>query len=183
MDSGQFTEFSRDIIPGLLRYITRRTDTDVAEDLCAETLTTLWSKKLPAPHDDASLAQARSLTYRIADGHIANHRRSRRRHLKLVSSAAAHAPREAARRDFVDAIADRERAEQMLVPLDPADQQVLVLIIDGFSFAEIGAILDCSPSAAKMRAFRARKRLRSVLCGQAAQDQSEELNHADRETR
>ncbi len=55
-----------------------------------------------------------------------------------------------------------------LMWLSPRQRAVLYLSeIEGYKFEEIGEILGCSAPAARMSATRARRRLRSVLMGEA----------------
>lgn len=54
--------------------------------------------------------------------------------------------------------------QQALLALPPEAREVIVLSkFEGLSFAQIAAILGCSVSAAKVRAFRALKALQTIL--------------------
>ncbi|HZC14145.1 MAG TPA: sigma-70 family RNA polymerase sigma factor, partial [Thermoleophilaceae bacterium] len=60
----------------------------------------------------------------------------------------------------------RERSPllQALAGLSDGDREVLLLAAwDGLSTAEVGAVLDCSRPAAKVRLHRAKRRLRAEL--------------------
>lgn len=174
MDSTDFTALFRQVQPGLLRYVTRLSDPEIAQDVCAEAMTTLWRKDLPAPVGEIELRKVRSLAYRIAEGHLLNRRRGDRRRqalaVRLISSTTKD---EAVERDFADSVLEEGPALERLSALRHTDREVIALIVDGFSLGEIAAILDCSTSAVKMRAMRARKNLKSLL--------SREVQHVERD--
>lgn len=176
MDPSEFTAFFREIHPGLLRYVTRLSDAEIAQDVCAETMATLWKKVLPVPADEIAERQLRSLAYRVAEGHLRNRRRGDRRRQALAIRLMSTTTKEAAmEQDFADSVFEDGPAMQRFGKLRHTDREVIALIVDGFSVAEIAAILECSASAVKMRALRARKNLKALL--------SREVQHAvdDRE--
>ena len=83
-------------------------------------------------------------------------RRSRRTSLRLHEEASidlqvGHDPWSS-----VDSRLDSSRALRALLP---ADRRLLLLVSDGHSFHEIGAALGCSPGAARVRVFRARRKI------------------------
>lgn len=56
-----------------------------------------------------------------------------------------------------------------LMELPPRERAVLYLSeVEGYRYAEIGLMLECSEAAARKRALRARRRLHAVLVGEVA---------------
>ena len=63
-----------------------------------------------------------------------------------------------------DGLAARELVQQLLVQLSPADRLVVTLLhLKEKSVAEVSALTGWSCAGVKVRAFRARKRLRKFL--------------------
>jgi DNA-directed RNA polymerase specialized sigma24 family protein len=53
--------------------------------------------------------------------------------------------------------------------LTPQDRAVLYLAeVEGYQYAEIGQMLNCTEAAARKRALRARQRLHAVMVGEVA---------------
>jgi len=78
--------------------------------------------------------------------------------LAALPEEAPHAGEHAAAND------DRALLHSALARLDRADREVLLLSrIQGLSFAEVAAILECSAGAAKVRAHRAVRTLRTLF--------------------
>ncbi|CAN5161665.1 hypothetical protein BH09ACT10_BH09ACT10_10930 [soil metagenome] len=164
MNAAEFTTFFRDVFPGLLRYLTRLTSPDVAQEVSAETMATMWRKGVKTPVDAQEWLELRSLTYRVAEGHIRNSRRSSERQLLLKLKLVTKVGRDADPvPDIADAFVERTVSSVDLSVLDEDDRLLLALIVDGFSRPDIAAILECSEAAVKMRLMRARKRLRDAL--------------------
>lgn len=155
-DASFYGEYFAEMLPKVRRFISARFDTSVAEDLASETMLSVWRKGLPAPQNDVELAQLRSLTYKIAVGHICNSRR--RSHVE-----ARHADEGRLR-----VIPGDDPTFEAVVPgalaaaiatLEFADRQAVNLMIVGFRTVEIADILGITPKAASMRLARARQRL------------------------
>jgi RNA polymerase sigma-70 factor (ECF subfamily) len=89
------------------------------------------------------------------------HRRRTARRLRFEETVAAEAAGNAASRDEVRAIADREELRRAIGAL-PVDQRRALLMhhVQGWSFAEIAARLGIRVNAAKTRAFRGMRTLR-----------------------
>ena len=63
-----------------------------------------------------------------------------------------------------DAVASRELAGQLLDTLNPADRLVLTMMdMEGRSVADVQAATGWSATLVKVRAFRARRKLRKTL--------------------
>lgn len=172
MDAGEFTAFFNSTVPALLRYVTRMSDADAAQDIVADTMATMWSKRLDAPDSDESLRKLQSLAFRVAEGHLRNRRRGDRRRGMLFGKLGNSAASElVVRPDFTELLNSDVAVLDRLNSLKATDRNVIALVIDGFTMKEISTILDCSLSATKMRILRARKQLRAALGEEAWHDE------------
>lgn len=160
MRSSFYSEYFEDMLPKIHRFIRIRFPSDLAADLAAETLLTLWRKQLPVPADEIALRKLRTLTYKIALGHISNEERRiarERSHLGQMPLKVQTGPD-----PTFEAVVPVLLAEA-IASLDPNDQQAVNLLIAGFKTSEIADILDITPKAASMRLARARQRLDTKL--------------------
>jgi RNA polymerase sigma-70 factor (ECF subfamily) len=82
-----------------------------------------------------------------------------------LSSDERHAAQSmAAGVDPANRAAARDVLERALAPLRPKDRQALILAdAQGLTAAEVGAVLGCSPLAARIRLHRARREMRRVV--------------------
>ena len=124
---------------------------------------TLWDKNIAEPRDDIEHRQLQSLAYRVVEGHIRNTLRSAYRRVRLADSLRAERRiKPQHERDIADLVCDDGQAD-WIEKLSLTDREVLSLIADGFTVAEIALILDCTPAAVSMRLQRAKKNLRLIL--------------------
>jgi RNA polymerase sigma-70 factor (ECF subfamily) len=101
------------------------------------------ARRAAADHFQQSAAAPRAL----ADGELA-----------ALADDSPHAAQAAAAND------DRVLLQAALARLDRGDREVLLLSrIQGLSFAEVAGILECSAGAAKVRAHRAVRTLRTIF--------------------
>ena len=145
------------------RYLRRRTDHHVAEDLTTEVFVVAWRRRPDIPAD------ALPWLYGVARHVLANHRRGAARAAGLTEEAMLHAP--VAEDDHADLVGVRVDVATALGQVPPADREVLLLVAwEGLTSAEAAQVLGCRASTARVRLHRARKRLRVVL---AAEDPAE----------
>jgi len=138
------------------RYLRRRTDHHVAEDLTTEVFVVAWRRREEPP--EAELPWL----YGVARNVLANHRRGAGRAAALTERAEHEAP--AVERDHAEPADARADVLAALKRLAPADREVLLLVAwEGLTSAEAAKVLGCRPTAARARLHRARKRLRAVL--------------------
>jgi RNA polymerase sigma-70 factor, ECF subfamily len=145
----------------LQRYLRRRADAATAEDVLAETLTTIWRRLDDVPHD-LELAWC----YSVARHTLGNARRSRDRHLRLVDKVGSRAPSAMATAAAADAAieATDPDLDRALAGLSPDDRDVLRLWAwEQLEAREIAAVLDITPNAASIRLHRAKGHLRDAL--------------------
>jgi len=138
------------------RYLRRRTEHDVAEDLTTEVFVVAWRRRPDLTTD------ALPWLYGVARHVLANHRRGDGRAAALTEKAGRHAL--AVEDDHADRVGVRADVAAALRQLPPTDREVLLLVAwEGLTSTEVARVLGCRASAARVRLHRARKRLRAVL--------------------
>ncbi|MGH3497894.1 MAG: RNA polymerase sigma factor [Acidimicrobiales bacterium] len=166
MDVDDFESFFGSMRPRLLRYISRWTDIDTANDLAIQALAAIWNKNLPTPRDSTSLAQLESLTFRVSDGLIRNHTRSRGRQDRLHAAAQLDFLTHPSAVESPEAEAVRlDRLTSLLALLPKAEREAVALVIYGYKVGEIATLLHARPGTISMRLMRARQELRKELEG------------------
>lgn len=163
MDAREFEKVFWVLQPQLLRHARHQLDPAGAEDVVAETLTTLWVKSLPLPTSDDEERGLRALAYQVLGGHIRNEYRSRRRRRALAERVVAQPVDGIARDVSPDDVDDDGAIRHWLGQLSVDDREVILLFNAGFDLAESARILGCSFSAAAKRRTRARERLRAIV--------------------
>jgi RNA polymerase sigma factor (sigma-70 family) len=162
--------------PHLYRYLARRADRQVADDLVAETFLAAFAKR---DRYDLSYADARPWLYGIATNLINQHHREEARQDRIRQAAAAepqvpgHADRVAA---DVTAQAMRSLLDEALTALQAGDRDVLLLIAwEQLTYQEVSRALAIPVGTVRSRLHRARAKLRQVLAGTDAAATYEEL--------
>ena len=152
------------------RYVRRRVDPDAVDDIVSETLLTLWRRLDEVP------SAALPWSYGVARRQIANHRRSGRRHLRLVQRAESEPraatdsehPLDAELHTAIDAMGD-------------SDKEILRLWAwEQLEPAEIAVILGLTPNAVSIRLNRAKKKLGKNL--ESARKDDAFSGHSHRES-
>ncbi|MDQ2812587.1 MAG: RNA polymerase sigma factor [Actinomycetota bacterium] len=163
-------------VPHIHRYLARRADRQVADDLVAETFLAAFAKR---DRYDLGHADARPWLYGIAANLIGQHHRDEARQYRIRQAAAAqpevpgHADRVAA---DVTAQAVRAVLEGALAALSDGDRDVLLLIAwEQLTYQEVSRALDIPVGTVQSRLHRARKKTRQVLAGTDAAATYEEL--------
>ena len=159
MEASDFEAYFRVMYPKLVRFAQRRVAAELAEDLAAAALQTIWVKDVAAPVDEHEERQLQSLAYRVLDGLLRNAWRSERAARALMDTLVRQP--EERQPDVAEEVAASEWpgwAER----LSMTDREVLGLLVDGYKVREIAIILDCSPAAVTMRLQRARKNARRL---------------------
>lgn len=129
-------------------YARRRATASEADDVVAETFLIAWRRLEDVP------TEAKPWLLGVARRVLANQHRSTARRAALAERIAQeHAA--APERDVAPILA-------ALARLSTGDREVLLMTAwDGLSGDEMAAALDCSRAAAKVRLYRAKRRLRS----------------------
>lgn len=150
-----FTALYRWARPRVVSYALRRTGSaEDALDVVAETFAIAWRRIDDVPQGDDALLWL----YVTARHVLANEARRAHRRTELVTRAA----RALRQSGFEVPPRDDEgfTALELLRSLPEPDREVLMLSAwEGLGAAEIGRVLGCSPTAARIRLHRARRRL------------------------
>jgi RNA polymerase sigma-70 factor, ECF subfamily len=162
--------------PHIYRYLARRADRQVADDLVAETFLAAFAKR---DRYDLSYADARPWLYGIATNLVGQHRRDQARQDRIRAAAPAepavpgHADRVAA---DVTARAMRTLLEAALASLSTGDRDVLLLIAwEQLTYQEVSRALGIPVGTVQSRMHRARTKVRQALAGTDAGATYEEL--------
>jgi RNA polymerase sigma factor (sigma-70 family) len=151
-----FEELYRATYPRVVAYARSMASREDADDAVAETYGIAWRRQRDIPRG-AELGWLIGVTRRV----LANSRRSRRRHGAL--HALLNLQPRIAGPDPADHIDDSELRAALLA-LSPLDREAVVLTAwFELSSADAAQALGISPAAFRMRAARARRRLRSAL--------------------
>ncbi|SBW20050.1 RNA polymerase sigma factor [Protofrankia symbiont of Coriaria ruscifolia] len=166
-----FEELFRDHHLMVLRFAQRRLGDDmVAWDVVSETFLVAWRSWQRRP---ATPPETRAWLYTIAGNAVRNQQRAGVRAARLAAkiSVAAQRPGILSTRvgDIADEAVGKDVALSALEQLPDGERELLRLVAwEGLDLAELAAVLAISPSAAKVRLHRARRRLQKALGGTAA---------------
>lgn len=143
----------------LSRFVQRRAEQAVVDDVVAETFLVAWRRfaELPSEPD-----QVRPWLFAVARRTLANAHRGRRRARNLTDLIATQPRHE--EHDDAAAVAHRVDFARAFEKLSSRDREVLALVAwDGLTAAQAARVLDISTSAFSVRLSRARRRLRGHL--------------------
>ncbi len=156
-DAERFTRIYSSTRTRVLAYALRRTSSDTAQEVVADTFLVVWRRlaDVPEPALPWVLVVARNV---LAD----RHRRGRRADALLAEverlAATATGP------DPSAAVAERSTVLQAVAALPEADREALVLTVwDGLGRRDAATVAGCSVGAFAVRLHRARRRLRAEL--------------------
>jgi RNA polymerase sigma-70 factor (ECF subfamily) len=156
LPSVPFEELYRATYPRVLAYARSMASREDADDAVAETYAIAWRRQRDIPRG-AELGWLIGVARRV----LANARRSRRRAGALHALLDLH-PR-APGPDPADRVEDGE-LRAALMALSPLDREAVVLTAwFDLSSADAAQALGVTPAAFRMRAARARRRLRAAL--------------------
>ncbi|NUW37743.1 RNA polymerase sigma factor [Nonomuraea sp. SMC257] len=142
--------------PAVHQYAARRTDApDDTADVISETFLTAWRRIADVPEG----AAARLWLYGVARRVLANQRRGRARRAGLAERLKDELS--AARPSRPDGL---DHVGEAFAGLPARDREVLALACwEGLTGPEIGKVLGCTATAARIRLHRARGRLARAL--------------------
>lgn len=142
----------------VLAYLRRRSDDQIAEDLCAEVFTRAWRGWPPAGNHLPWL-------YGIAHNVILEYYRDRKRDKDCDSELFnVHLRKSQAGQSAEEIVTGQLRALDALATLAETDQEILRLYAwESLSLNEIAVALHISSATARVRLHRARKRLEEAL--------------------
>jgi RNA polymerase sigma-70 factor, ECF subfamily len=143
----------------LLRFLTGLLhDPELAADLCQETFLSAYRA---APRLRGGEFNAGAWLYTIALNHARGVMR-RRRILSWVPFVASRHDRPGTTSDLARHVAEQDELKALLRQLPLEQRACLLLHADGFRYAEIAQVLNCSVGAVKLRIFRARERCLAI---------------------
>jgi RNA polymerase sigma-70 factor (ECF subfamily) len=144
--------------PDVLRYVQRRIDPDLADDVVSEVFLIAWRR-----FDEMPSAPLPWL-YGVARKVLANQRRSKDRLAQLIRRTASDAERTGTFVDLETLVISSAAFAAAFDRLSDDDREVLALVAwEGLGARDIGQVLGCSTTAVGMRVQRARRRLRMQL--------------------
>ncbi len=168
----RFEALAADVYEPVQRYVRRRVDADSTDDVVSETMLTIWRRLDDVP-PQAELPWA----YGVARRQVANHHRSSRRHLSLVSRMQAQRP--------VPPEADHPldfELDAALATLSKPDRELLHLWTwEDLEPADIAVVLGLTPNAVSIRLHRAKKKLSEKL--ETMRKDAVASGHSHRESR
>ncbi|HOT23663.1 MAG TPA: sigma-70 family RNA polymerase sigma factor, partial [Thermoleophilia bacterium] len=129
---------------------------ETADDIVAETFTLAWQ------HLDEVPSEPLPWLFSVARNVLLNGRRGerRRQERELRCAPAAVAP------SFTDAVDAGSDVCAALQRLPEPDREILLLAAwEGLGHKELATVVGCSPAAAGVRLYRARRRLKAALDG------------------
>lgn len=147
-------------------YVLRRTlDTEEAADVVAETFAIAWRRLADIPSGDREVPWLYGVARRVIANRVRRNSTQsaliERLALELATSNAAG----------LDPGPDRLAALIALRHLSDEDREILMLVAwDGLSSQELGWVLSCSSTAARIRLHRARTRLNKAWTSGATAD-------------
>jgi RNA polymerase sigma-70 factor (ECF subfamily) len=163
----------------LVRFAQRRVDSNLVEDLAAETMLVAWRRFDQLP---AEPADARAWLFGIARNLLLNAYRGERRRgaleVRIAETVSTHVAT-----DDAEVIARRVDLSRAWRRLTPQHQETLALTVwDHLTSSEAAIVLGISPVAYRLRLSRARRALRALtdhLAEPAAvPDQAPERSHS-----
>jgi RNA polymerase sigma factor (sigma-70 family) len=165
-DSERFSRLYDETSLDLLAFVLRRCSTaEEAADCLAETYRIAWEKRNRTPGGD----EARPWLFGIARNISRRERASQERAAATSRELAVAAERSNATTSSEDSAVVAALAE-----LSPLDQEIIAMLSwDGLRPREVASVLGLSPNAVRIRAHRARTRLRVLLAPRDGVDDAE----------
>jgi RNA polymerase sigma-70 factor, ECF subfamily len=157
--SSLYEQTSRDLLAFLLRRCPTAED---AADCLAETYRIAWEKRSRVPAGD----ETRPWLFGVARNVARSERTSDERAVAAVQELTLAAERSRATTTPEDSAVTAALSE-----LSPLDQEIVTMISwDALTPREVASVLGLSPNAVRIRAHRARNRLRELLAANEAAD-------------
>lgn len=151
------------LLPAIRAYVARRVEPGAVDDITQTVLLRTWRRLAAA--DALPIDSPRRYLYRSAHNAVIDHYRRRHRHqtvaLEALSEEAAQQPppQEQAVADTLD----RERLQQLLPGLPPAQREIVrQRFLEHRSVAEVSRLTGRSPNAVSVLSVRAKRRLQAV---------------------
>jgi RNA polymerase sigma-70 factor (ECF subfamily) len=164
-DAGAFAGLHRALYPRLYAFLTRMTgSTTLADDLVQETFLRMHRARATFARGNAVLPWAYAIARNV---HLDHGRSARLRRTERLPSDPGAEPVDPAADDAESAAIAAQAArtvERVLARIPSAQREAFILIrYEGLSVQDAAAILGATPTAVKLRAFRAYEALRAEL--------------------
>jgi RNA polymerase sigma factor (sigma-70 family) len=145
----------------VVAYAMRRTlNSEDAADVVAETFAIAWKRLETVPEDEQEVPWL----YTVARNVIANRARRNSTRSAVVRQLACELATSSPAMEELDP--ERLAALSALDQLSDEDREILMLVAwDGLTSQELSWVLSCSPTAARIRLYRARARLNQAWSG------------------
>jgi RNA polymerase sigma-70 factor (ECF subfamily) len=149
----RFELVAREVFEPLQRYLLRRAHRDMVDDVLSEVMLVIWRRI-----DEVPTGAALPWSYGVARRILANHRRSERRHLRLVDRLDAERPTSAPGAEDSSAIGPE--LEEAISRLSRDDRELIHLWAwEQLEPREIAVVLGSNPNAVSLRLTRVKKKL------------------------
>ena len=146
------------------RYVAGRLDTQVADDIAAETFLVAFGQR---DRFDPERGSLRPWLFGIATNLVARHRRKEARHYRALARTAADPPADGHENRVLSAVAAQRLQPQLaraLTLLTQGERDVLLLMaLSQLSHEEVAEALDITYSTVASRLSRARKKLKTAI--------------------
>ncbi|QIY72082.1 sigma-70 family RNA polymerase sigma factor [Streptomyces sp. RLB1-33] len=157
-DEQRFTELYRRNYAAVEAYVTKRADPSSVLDVVADVFLTAWRRFADMPE-----GKELPWLYGVARRTLANDRRSRQRQLSLAELLAVQPSAFSGERQPDDVIIEMDLAKAFDC-LSLRDQEILRLTLwEKLPINECALAMGCGTATARVRLFRARKRLGGFL--------------------
>lgn len=155
MDADTFVEHYRAYLPLVAKYLARRVDSVLVEDLCSDVFEIAYKKR-----DQAPVGHELPWLFNIAMNVTNNHRRKAGTAVRLLAALPVAEAAPSAESVALQNV-DLRRAWNQL---KPKEQQVLALLaFDGLTISQIATALQINNNVVSIRLNRARTKLAKLL--------------------
>lgn len=155
MDADTFVEHYRAFLPLVSKYLARRVEQNLVEDLCADVFEIAYRKR-----DQAPVGHELPWLFNIAMNVTNNHRRKSGTAQRMLQALPVPATAPSAEDTALDTVELRLAWNR----LKPKEQQILALqAFDGLSISQIAQTLQTTNNSVSIRLNRARTRLATLL--------------------
>ena len=159
-----FTAVYDRYVRDIYRYVAGRLDTQVADDIAAETFLVAFGQR---DRFDPERGSIRPWLFGIATNLVARHRRREARRYRALARAAADPPADGPENRVLSAVAAQRLQPQLaraLTLLTQGERDVLLLMaLSQLSHEEVAEALDITYSTVASRLSRARKKLKTAI--------------------
>jgi RNA polymerase sigma factor (sigma-70 family) len=159
-----FTAVYDRYVRDIYRYVAGRLDTQVADDIAAETFLIAYGRR---DRFDPARGSLRPWLFGIATNLVARHRRKEARHYRALARTAAEPPPDGHENRVLAAVTAQRlqpRLASALTLLSPGERDVLLLVaLSQLSHEEVAEALGITAGTVGSRLSRARKKIKIAI--------------------